>query len=80
MKTIEVSFELNGFPVGTDVEPHLRLLDLLRDVLGETGTKEACGEGDLRFWVFGTGLRAVTWDSLSYLSKRSLMASSRRSF
>ncbi len=46
MKTIEVSFELNGFPVGTDVEPHLRLLDLLRDVLGETGTKEACGEGE----------------------------------
>ncbi len=44
--TIEVSFELNGFPVGTDVEPHLRLLDLLRDVLGETGTKEACGEGE----------------------------------
>jgi aerobic carbon-monoxide dehydrogenase small subunit len=44
--TIEVSFELNGFGVEIDVEPHLRLLDLLRDVLGETGTKEACGEGE----------------------------------
>ncbi len=44
--TIEVSFELNGFPVAIDVEPHLRLLDLLRDGLGETGTKEACGEGE----------------------------------
>ena len=46
MMTIEASFELNGFPVAIDVEPHLRLLDLLRDVLGETGTKEACGEGE----------------------------------
>lgn len=44
--TIEVSFELNGFGVEVDVEAHLRLLDLLRDVLGETGTKEACGEGE----------------------------------
>ena len=44
--TIEVSFELNGFAVEVDVEAHLRLLDLLRDVLGETGTKEACGEGE----------------------------------
>ncbi len=43
---IELSFELNGFPVEIDVEPHLRLLDLLRDGLGETGTKEACGEGE----------------------------------
>ena len=44
--TIEVSFGLNGFGVEVDVEAHLRLLDLLRDVLGETGTKEACGEGE----------------------------------
>ncbi len=44
--TIELSFELNGFPVEIGVKPDLRLLDLLRDVLGETGTKEACGEGE----------------------------------
>jgi len=43
---IGLSFELNGFLVNVDVEPHLRLLDLLRVVLGETGTKEACGEGE----------------------------------
>lgn len=43
---MEVSFDLNGFPVDVVVEPHLRLLDLVRDVLGETGTKEACGEGE----------------------------------
>ena len=28
------------------VEPHARLIDLLRDDLGETGTKEGCGEGE----------------------------------
>jgi carbon-monoxide dehydrogenase small subunit len=44
--TLEISFELNDFAVAVDVEPHLRLLDLLRVVLGETGTKEACGEGE----------------------------------
>lgn len=44
--SIDVSFELNGFQVNVGVTPHLRLLDLLRDVLGETGTKEACGEGE----------------------------------
>lgn len=43
---MEVSFDLNGFQVDVVVEPHLRLLDLVRDVLGETGTKEACGEGE----------------------------------
>ncbi len=41
-----LEFELNGFPVSIAVMAHLRLLDLLRDVLGETGTKEACGEGE----------------------------------
>ncbi len=44
--TTLVAFELNGRPVRARVEPHLRLLDLLRDVLGETGTKEGCGEGE----------------------------------
>ncbi len=43
---VGVTFELNGHEVRTEVEPHLRLLDLLRDTLGETGTKEGCGEGE----------------------------------
>lgn len=43
---VEVAFELNGYQVRTEVEAHLRLLDLLRDTLGETGTKEGCGEGE----------------------------------
>ncbi len=44
--TLEITFELNGFTRCTRVEPHARLIDLLRDVLGETGTKEGCGEGE----------------------------------
>lgn len=45
MKT-EISFELNGRPVTTSAGPRQRLLDLLRDELGQTGTKEGCGEGE----------------------------------
>jgi len=44
--TIEICFELNGSARRVRVEPHQRLIDLLRDVLGETGTKEGCGEGE----------------------------------
>jgi len=39
-------FSLNGRPVDIVVEPHLTLLEVLRDVLGLTGTKEGCGTGD----------------------------------
>ena len=41
-----VAFELNGAPVEVDAEPLARLLDVLRDELGFTGTKEGCGEGE----------------------------------
>ncbi|MCP3918884.1 MAG: (2Fe-2S)-binding protein [bacterium] len=43
---MQISFELNGSMRRARVEPHERLIDLLRDVLGETGTKEGCGEGE----------------------------------
>ncbi|MBC7221922.1 (2Fe-2S)-binding protein [Candidatus Bipolaricaulota bacterium] len=39
-------FRLNGRPVEVDVPPGRRLLDLLREDLGLTGTKEGCGEGE----------------------------------
>ncbi len=42
----KVTFELNGHEVRASVEPYLRLIDLLRVTLGETGTKEGCGEGE----------------------------------
>jgi carbon-monoxide dehydrogenase small subunit len=39
-------FTLNGREVGVDVQPMARLLDVLRDDCGLTGTKEGCGEGE----------------------------------
>jgi carbon-monoxide dehydrogenase small subunit len=42
----DVSFVLNGAPVVVGVRPHERLIDLLRDTLHLTGTKEGCGEGE----------------------------------
>jgi aerobic carbon-monoxide dehydrogenase small subunit len=40
-----VSFQLNGQPVEVRVPAHRLLLDLLRDDLGLTGTKEGCTIG-----------------------------------
>jgi aerobic-type carbon monoxide dehydrogenase small subunit (CoxS/CutS family) len=45
MKT-EISFILNGSEVSVAVDGHLRLIDVLRNKMGLTGTKEGCGEGE----------------------------------
>lgn len=42
----QIKFTLNGAAVSAYVEPNWRLLDLLRDTLNLTGTKEACGQGE----------------------------------
>jgi len=39
-------FTLNGSPVSLDVAGTRRLLDVLREDLHVTGTKEGCGEGE----------------------------------
>jgi carbon-monoxide dehydrogenase small subunit len=39
-------FILNGRPVSVDAPGSRRLLDVLREDLGLTGTKEGCGEGE----------------------------------
>jgi carbon-monoxide dehydrogenase small subunit/xanthine dehydrogenase small subunit len=39
-------FTLNGAPTEADAHPMARLLDVLREDLGLTGTKEGCGEGE----------------------------------
>jgi carbon-monoxide dehydrogenase small subunit len=39
-------FTLNSGEVDVDVSPMARLLDVLRDECGLTGTKEGCGEGE----------------------------------
>ena len=41
-----LQFTLNGMPVDLLVEPNWTLMQLLRDRLLLTGTKEACGTGD----------------------------------
>ena len=42
----KVSFTLNGELVSVEIETHLTLLQLLRDKLELTGTKEGCGMGE----------------------------------
>src|ERR1700691_3044594 len=42
----EISFTVNGARVGVHAFPMERLLDVLRNELGLTGTKEGCGEGE----------------------------------
>jgi carbon-monoxide dehydrogenase small subunit/xanthine dehydrogenase small subunit len=41
-----VRFTLNGEEVDVDAHPMRRLLDVLREECGLTGTKEGCGEGE----------------------------------
>ena len=41
-----ISFELNGVPTDVLTEPNRTLLEMLRDTLENTGTKEGCGTGD----------------------------------
>jgi carbon-monoxide dehydrogenase small subunit len=41
-----IKFILNGEPVELEIEPHFTLLQLLRDKLELTGTKEGCGMGE----------------------------------
>jgi carbon-monoxide dehydrogenase small subunit len=42
----EITFTINGTPRTLDVPPMKRLLDVLREDLHLTGTKEGCGEGE----------------------------------
>ena len=47
MKTIQVSFELNGQETTLKSAPNRTLLDVLRDDLGLVGAKDSCGgEGE----------------------------------
>ena len=43
---MDISFIINNKKVNVDVDPSMRLLDVIRDVLKLTGTKEGCGEGE----------------------------------
>lgn len=45
MKT-PLTFTLNGHVVSTEINSNRRLIDVLREELDQTGTKEGCGEGE----------------------------------
>jgi aerobic-type carbon monoxide dehydrogenase small subunit (CoxS/CutS family) len=44
--TIPITVTVNGQRQSLDVRPHHTLLEVLRDQLGLTGTKECCAEGE----------------------------------
>ena len=46
MKKIDIKIQVNGDPHELTVRPIDRLVDILRDRLDLTGTKEGCGEGE----------------------------------
>ena len=43
---MRIEFFCNGKKTAVEARPDMRALDLLRDLLGLTGTKEGCGRGE----------------------------------
>jgi carbon-monoxide dehydrogenase small subunit len=41
-----IRFDLNGAPAVSSAHPLARLIDVLREELGDTSVKEGCGEGE----------------------------------
>ncbi|MBC8313031.1 MAG: (2Fe-2S)-binding protein [Candidatus Cloacimonetes bacterium] len=46
MNLVKIKFVLNGKAIEKNVDQSKRLLDLIRDDFGLTGTKEGCGAGE----------------------------------
>lgn len=54
-----LEFIVNGVSRSLEIDPALRLVDVLRDRLDLTGTKEGCGEGECGACTVLLGGRAV---------------------
>jgi carbon-monoxide dehydrogenase small subunit len=54
-----LEFTVNGVRRSLEIDPGLRLIDVLRDRLDLTGTKEGCGEGECGACTVLMGGRAV---------------------
>lgn len=46
MKKVIINFTVNGMPTSLSVDPNARLIDVIRDELHLTGTKEGCAVGE----------------------------------
>ena len=46
MRKVRIEFRVNGIERSVEAYPMERLLDVLREKFGMTGTKEGCGEGE----------------------------------
>jgi carbon-monoxide dehydrogenase small subunit len=46
LRRVRIEFRVNGVKRSVETYPMERLLDVLRESLGLTGTKEGCGEGE----------------------------------
>jgi aerobic-type carbon monoxide dehydrogenase small subunit (CoxS/CutS family) len=57
---VSITFTVNDRSCVVDVEPHHTLLEVLRDRLGLTGTKECCAEGECGACTVLLNGRAVT--------------------
>jgi carbon-monoxide dehydrogenase small subunit len=58
--TIPVSLTVNGRRYSLEVQPHHTLLEVLRDQMGLTGSKECCAEGECGACTVLLDGRAIT--------------------
>lgn len=59
MKPVHIEFTLNRAPVSVDIPAEMSALAVIREVLGQTGTKEGCGVGECGACTIEVDGRAV---------------------